>query len=265
MNKPGLVIGIVASAVGVMLLWASCSHQQDAAGLRQEERLALAEDLAARGKCAKAAVQYERILNEFPRPQVAEAARFGLAKCRMEIGDYDTAVTEFKDFIDGYPKSDRVDDAMYMVARCYLKQSAEVDRDQAKTVEALDELNLLLRKYPDTDVKPAVEEGIREARGKLAEKEYRSGRLYFRMGDYKSAVIYFDYVVSEYGDTPWKERALLDKGEALERQGKRDQAAEIYRLIVGESPATPSGREAAGRLERLGGAGEVGAEGAPES
>jgi outer membrane protein assembly factor BamD len=262
-NKSGLAVGIVASAMGVVLLWASCSHQQGATGLRQEERLALADDLAARGKCGKAIVQYERVLNEFPRPQVAEAARFGLAKCRMDIGDYDTAVTELKDFIDGNPKSDRVDDAMYLVARCYLKQSARVDRDQAKTVEALDELNLLLRKYPDTDIKAAVEESIREARGKLAEKEYQSGRLYFRMGDYRSAVIYFDYVISEYGDTPWKERALLDKGEALERQGKLSEAAEAYRLIVGEFPMTPSGREAAGRLERSGGAGGVEAKGAP--
>lgn len=263
MTRPGLLVAIVASAAAPLLLWASCSHHQAATGLRQEERLALADDLAAKGKWAKATIQYEKLLNEFPRPQVAEAAKFGLARCRMEAEDYDTAVTEFRDFIDGYPKSDKVDDATYMIAKCYLRQSAGVDRDQAKTVEALDELNLLLRKYPDSDIRPAAEESIMEARGKLAQKEYLSGQLYFRMGDYRSAAIYFEYVVSEYGDTPWAERALLDKGEALERQGLRDQAAEAYRRIVEEFPATAAGREAAGRLERLGGAGGADPQSAP--
>jgi outer membrane protein assembly factor BamD len=221
--------------------------------MKPEDRLALADELSSRGKCRDAIVQYEKLLSEFPRPQIAESAKFNLARCRMENEDYDLAVTDFRDFTQTYPSSDLVDNAMYMIALCYLKQSPVIQRDQAKTLQALDELNLLLRKYPASDVKAAAEEALTEGRSRLAEREYASGQLYFRLGDYASAAIYFDYVASEYADTPWVEKALLAKAETLERQAKIDEAKQVYQQIIDQFPAGSAGRDATRRLKELGG------------
>ena len=129
----------------ICLALAACSRQQTATLERPEDRLALADDLKSEGKCLKAIAQYEKLLSEFPAPEVAALARFNLAACRMEIEDYDLARNDFEDFIDSYPKSDLVDNAMYMIAVSYIEEAPRAERDQTKTTKALSELNLLLR------------------------------------------------------------------------------------------------------------------------
>jgi len=239
------------------LAWFSCSRQHAEVAATLEEMLAAADDLKARDRCAEAILMYEKVLSGFPKPQVAEAAKFSMATCRMGMEEYDFAATEFRDFIDAYPKSDLVDNAMYLAARCYLKQAPRIERDQARTAEALSELNLLLRKYPDTDVRKEAEDGMMEARSRLAEKEYLNGQLYYKLGDYKSARIYFDHVVRDYGDTAWAGEALLAKGLAFERQGMNEDARQIYEQLLRDVPSGSSGQEAARRLKRLGGGSDV--------
>jgi outer membrane protein assembly factor BamD len=266
LRRNRLPVLLLAPVLVVVVSWISCSrHHQANVAMKPEDRLATADDLFAKGRCTEAIPHYERLLSEFPRPEIAELARFNLARCRMENEEYDLAVTGFQEFAESYPQSDLVDNAMFMTAMCYLKQAPQIQRDQTKTVEALDELNLLVRKYPASDVKAAAEEGIMEARGRLAEKEYLSGQLYFKVGDYKSAAVYFDYVVSDYADTPWGDQALLGKARTLERLGKTDEAIETYRRVVEGYPSGSPSREAGQRLKELGGGSETdtGA-GAPE-
>jgi outer membrane protein assembly factor BamD len=248
-----LLAALLLVALLIVFSWLSCSRQQAATAMKQEDRLTLAQDLAARGKCSKAILEYETLLSEFPKPQVAETAKFDLARCRLDIGEYELAVTDFEDFVNTYPKSELVDNAMYMIGLCYLKQAARPERDQARTAQALDELNLVLRKYPSTDARADVERSISEARSRLAEKELLNGRLYFRLADYKSARIYFDYVVSTYPDTPWAATALLEKGEALEREGDPGEARRTYEQLIQDFPSSSAGSEAARRLKELGG------------
>lgn len=255
-RKLALALVLLAS-LAAGLAWFSCSRHQADVAISLDEMLAAADDLKSRGKCDKAILMYEKVLSGFPRPQVAEAAKYNMATCLMDEEQYDLAATEFRDFVDVYPKSDLVDNAMYLAARCSLNEAPRIERDQAETAEALGEFNLLLRKYPDTDVRKEVEDGIREARSRLAEKEYANGQLYYRLGDYRSAQIYFEQVISEYGDTAWAEEALLAKGLALERQGMPDDARRAYEQVIRDAPAGSSGQEAARRLKRLGGAGDV--------
>jgi outer membrane protein assembly factor BamD len=244
---------LLAPVIVVAVSWVSCSrHQQANVAMKPEDRLATADNLFARGDFGEAIPHYERVLAEFPRPEIAELARFNLARCRMENEEYDLAIMGFQDFSESHPQSDLVDNAMYLTAMCYLKQAKEIGRDQTRTVEALDELNLLLRKYPDSDVKAAVEAGIIEARSRLAEKEYLNGQLYFKVGDHKSALVYYDYVAANYGDTSWAEQALLARARTLERLDRNDEAIETYRRIVEDYPGGGPGREAAQRLKELG-------------
>ena len=218
-----------------------------------EDRLAVANDLRARGKCSKAVLQYEQLLSEFPKPEVAEQAKFNLAGCRMELEEYDLARREFEVFIDSYPRSELVDDAMYMIGLTYLEQAARPERDQTQTLEALSELELLIREYPNTDLREAAQERIAECKSRLAEKDYLNGELYLRLGYYSSAHVYFDSVISQYGDTSWAGRALLGKGIAFEGQNQPEKARQVFRQVLDEFPSGGVAQQAARRLEELGG------------
>jgi outer membrane protein assembly factor BamD len=230
-----------------------CSGRKGDSALRPEDRLALAEELQGEGKCAKAAIEYEQLLSEFPTQQIAERAEFNLARCRLELEEYDLALLGFEDFIDSYPLSELVDNAMYYIALSYLRQAPRPERDQTKTAKALSELNLLLREYPETDVRREAEEAAVTCRSKLAEKEYLNGRLYLRLGYYESARIYFDSVLAEYGETDWAGLALLGSGIAYSKENRLAEAREAFERILREYPSSGASAEAARRLEELGG------------
>jgi outer membrane protein assembly factor BamD len=263
MCRLGLLINGRALLIPCLLCLglAACSRQQAKGAIGPETRLELADDLSSRGKCVEAVEQYEKLLSEFPTPQVAENARFGLGLCYIELEQYDLARAVFEDFIDSYPKSDRVDNAIYRIGLSYLKQAPRPERDQTKTLKALDEFDLLLREYPDSDVRKEAEQAASDSRSILAQKEYLAGKLYLRMGNYRSAHLYFESVLDEYGDTGWAAYALLGRGKAYVGQKRFDEAKRAFEQVIERFPASPAGQEAAGSLKRLEAAGSTAGEG----
>ncbi len=233
------------------LALAACSGQKTTANRSPSERLEYADELKDREEYLKAVTEYEQVLAEFPEQEIAESARYGLAESRIGLGEFDLARRDLEDFIDSYPKSDLVDNAMYLVALSYVREAPRAERDQTATVAALDELYLLLREYPDTDMLDEVNAQIAECRSKLAEKDYLSGRLYLRMKYYGAAHIYFDLVLEEYGDTPWAPRALLDKARAYSKQKDFDAARETLERVVEEYPGTLEADKAAISLRHM--------------
>lgn len=229
----------------------SCSRQSVKDRMAPEDRLALADRLQSEGKCVKAIEQYERLLSEFPTPQVAEQARFNLAACRLEMEHYDLARADFEDFIDSYPKSERADNALYMIGLSYLRAAPRPERDQTQTTKALNELTLLLREYPETDVREAAEGAVAECRSRLAEKEYLAGRLYLSMKDYVAARLYFDSVIENYGDTPWAARALLSKGRSYAGQKRYDSARAAFEQVIDDFPGSDASDKADREIREL--------------
>ncbi len=242
---------VLLAAALLSLSLACCSGSKPRVALEPGDRIARADDLAARGECRKAIVEYEELLAEFPPPEIAERAKFNRSRCRVELKDWDFAIAELEDFIDTYPASDLADDAMYMIGFCYLAQSRRAERDQQNTHRAVDELEFMLREYPDSNVREEATASLMEARGKLAKKDYLNGRLYLRQRSYMAARMYFDMVIDEYGDTAWGAQALLGKGESYDKEGNIEKAIETYEKVVADYPGTDACGQAGMRLERI--------------
>jgi outer membrane protein assembly factor BamD len=244
----GRMLAVIAL---VGLVSSMCSRQQINAKMDPGDRLALADRLRSENKCVKAVEQYEKLLSEFPTPQVAELARFNLATCHLELEQYDVARAEFDSFVDTYPKSERVDNALYMIGLSYLRSAPRAERDQTQVVKALNEFVLLLREYPESDVREEAESAVAECRSRLAEKEYLAGKLYLNMKDYGAARVYFDSVVETYRDTAWAPRALFLKGKSYVGQNRLEEARSAFRQVVDDFPGSGVSAEAARELEDL--------------
>jgi outer membrane protein assembly factor BamD len=244
---------IVLISALLSLCLACCSGSGQKVALEPADRLSLADRLAEEGDCRKAVLEYEELLAEFPPPEVAERAKFNRSRCRVELEDYDLAISEFEDFIDTYPYGDLIDDAMYMIGICYLRQSPRAERDQQYTEKAASELEFMLREYPDSNVREEAEASLREARGKLARKEYLNGKLYLRLEYFKSARIYFDIVIDEYGDTEWAAWSLLGKAQSYDREGNLKRALELYEKVLRDYPDTEAYGRAGMRIDQLAG------------
>lgn len=240
---------LISALLSLCLL--CCSRSRPQVAVEPADKLSSADQLAEKGDCRRAVLEYEELLAEFPPPEIAERARFNRTRCRVELEDYDLAINELEDFVDTYPQGDLVDDAMYLIGLCYLRQSPRAERDQQNTVKAARELEFMLREYPDSNVREEAEAALGEARGKLAKKEYLNGKLYLRLEYFRSARIYFDMVIDDYGDTEWAAWAMLGKAQSYDREGDAAKAIETYEKILAEYPDTEPYGRAGMRLDQI--------------
>ena len=233
-----------------------CSRPGPRPGIEPAGRLDEVDQLAERGDCRKAIIKYEELLAEFPPPEIAERARFNRSRCRVEIEEYDLAIEELEDFIDTYPQGGLADDAMYLIGIAYLRQSPRAERDQTFTKKAADELEFMLREYPDSNMRGEAEAALNEARTKLARKEYLNGELYLDLKYYRAARISFDIVLNEYADSEWAAWSLLGKARTYDGEGNIEEALEVYGRVVDDYPDTGPCEMAGMRIEELSSGGE---------
>ena len=82
-------------------------------------------------------------------------------------------------------------------------------RDQSRTEKAIQALDELNRKYPNSEYSADARKKIEMARDQLAAKEMETGRYLMRQKDFIGAINRFKVVVTQYQTTRHVEEALL--------------------------------------------------------
>lgn len=152
-----------------------------------------------------------------------DQSKFYLAMCYYKIEQYLNAADQFDVMIRTTPGSELVPDASYYKAVCYYKMSPRPALDQTYALQSISDFQTFIDYYPKhPNVRDAVEK-IGELRLKLAEKEFMNAKTYMKMEYYKSATVYFQYVMDRYYDSPFAEQAALGKCEALLERRRWDE------------------------------------------
>ena len=79
---------------------------------------------------------------------------------------------------------------------------------------------MFIEDFPGSDHIYDAEDAIVSLRLKLAHKDYESGRMYLKLEEYESALIYFRSVLNNYYDTKWKiprKPAEIEGNESTEK------------------------------------------------
>jgi len=212
----------IALTVLVCFCLIGCAAKKPAVRLDAEDQFDLAKREFDRKRYAHAAEAFRRLIFEHPGSGRVDEAQFLLAKCFYNIKDYLQAEAEFKHFALNYPDSPYADDAAYYVAMTHYKQIPAHYHDQSETQKAIDSFSRLLVKHPESDLVPQAEEKILDCRDRLARKELENGKLYLKLKGCGPAVVYFQYVISEYPDTEWSEEAKKLLDECQEKLGSAE-------------------------------------------
>lgn len=107
-----------------------------------------------------------------------------LARCYAGQKDYTGATEYYQAYIRNYPKGRFIIEARYMIGHCYYLDSPDARLDQTQTDKAIEHLTQFIELYPES---PYVSEAIKELNemyDKLAQKEYLSAKLYYNLGTY---------------------------------------------------------------------------------
>jgi outer membrane protein assembly factor BamD len=128
--------------------------------------------------------------------------------------------------------------AYYLIALDYYEQISDVTRDQKITQQALDSMNDIIRRYPDSRYAADARLKIDLIRDHLAGKEMEIGRFYQRRGQWLAAVTRFRKVVDEYDTTSHTPEALQRLTESYLALGVREEAKKAAAVLGNNYPGS---------------------------
>lgn len=211
-------------------------------GLAAPDLLALGERHLAAKEYDKAIEAFQLLIERFPTSPLAPRAQLGLADARMNNKDSIEAEVAFDDFLRLYPADDNVHYALYRKGELLARQAPDPGRDQTKSQEAIKAYTLSRERNPKGPYAEISAVKIAALRNRLAEHEKRVIVHYLGRKLYVSAEARARRAISEYPETAAVPTFLSSLAEALQKQGKGEEAAEIRKSLAEKFPA-PSGKK----------------------
>lgn len=215
------------------------------------EKLALADRLFDKGSYGQAAGEYKDFLATFAGDERSDYAQFRLADSYRLDRDYALAEVEYRILINDYGYSDFVDDAFFLEGVCAFRQSPRYERDQTKTLIALERVNRFLQMFPSSTRAEEARAVLREIHEKLAHKDFTAAKLYFSKKHYEASLVYFAKILEAYPETIWAERGRYYRGYIREANGEFEGAIEDYRSVLASKSSIPERAETEKRLRIL--------------
>ena len=129
-------------------------------------------------------------------------------KGNYKLGDYYLASYYFRRFINLYPSSKFTEECQFLSAMCSVHNSPEYALDQTETLNALDQLQIYIDMYPNSERIDTCNLIMDKLHFKIETKKFESAKLYYHTENYKAAVVAFENIISKYPNTVYKEDVL---------------------------------------------------------
>ncbi|MQA88680.1 MAG: outer membrane protein assembly factor BamD [Gemmatimonas sp.] len=221
----------------LLLLLAGCgSRQPNLATLSPDDLYAQAVTAYENGNWDPAISMLEYFIAQNLGDTRAPDARMMLADAHMTKRDYATAATHFQRLVIDYPTHPRALEARYRTCEAYDLLSPRPALDQEYTVSALLHCESVAENFAGTTEGDQAQAKVDALRVKLATKIYENGVFYFRRRAFDSAVVYFEAVLDQYGDTPLAPAALEQLVETYTRLGYVEDAEEAEQRLLDQYP-----------------------------
>jgi outer membrane assembly lipoprotein YfiO len=214
-------------------------------------RLDLARRLYAKGDAGLAIEALAPFSTSGSGSANVDEAVYLLGLCHLKQREYSSAQADFERLLRDYPESDSAPSAAFRQGEALWGQSRGPDFDQEFTLRALDQWMAFRRDNPDHWLAPEASKRIADARARLATKLYRTGDLYVKLKEYEAARGYFHDVMTEYSDTPLYGDAMIGWAIASARVGERDTAMVLLRNMQEEYKNKPLGAKAERTLSEM--------------
>ena len=195
-----------------VLLFTSCSEYQKA--VKSEDsalKLETATQLYENEKYDKAIRLFESIATEYRGKPQAEKMFYMYSQSLYKTEQYYLAGYQFESFVALYPKSDKLQEAAFLGAKCYSYLSAEYSLDQVDTEKAISKLQAFIDTYSTSSYLAEANIITKSLTDKLEKKSFENAKQYNTISDYKASLKALDNFISDFPGTVYKEKALFYK------------------------------------------------------
>ena len=172
----------------------------------------------------KAATKFEEVDRQHPYSELARKSLIMSAYAHYEGRDYEESITAAKRYVTLHPGSPDAAYAQYLIGSSFYDQIPDITRDQQRTEKALQALDEVVRKYPNTEYAASAKRKMEVARDQLAGKEMDTARFFQKRHEYIAAINRFKVVITQYQTTRHVEEALMRLTEVYMTLGIVDEA-----------------------------------------
>ena len=231
MKTHALIRTVVPGLAVVALLLAGCGGKSKDENADVTAPPAPVEDLYNNGVDALNAQRYSSANDQFnlveqnyPYSTWAVKAQLMQGYTQYLQNNYTDAIGTLDRYIQLHPAGNDVAYAYYLRALCYYEQIADIQRDQRGTQIAMNALQEVVNRFPDSSYARDARLKIDLCNDHLAGKEMEVGRWYQGQHLYEAAIGRFQRVVDDYQTTNHVPEALHRLTEIYLVLGLRDQA-----------------------------------------
>ncbi|MCP1672919.1 outer membrane protein assembly factor BamD [Natronocella acetinitrilica] len=227
-----------------------------------EELYAEAQRLIARGDYRTAATRLQDLQARYPFGGYFKQAQLDTIYAFYRAREMESTIRASDRFIRLHPQEPEVAYALYMRGRAnlsrgddFLTRTFGIDRrirDPGPMLEAVNDFNQLIDRFPDSEYADDATSRIQELRNGLAYNELHVARYYMKRQAYVAAANRAMGIIENYQGTPMVADALEILEQAYEELDLADLREDVLRVIEENYPDHPSLRERPWFLPDLG-------------
>lgn len=187
----------------------------------------------------KAAKKFEEVDRQHPYSEWGRKSLLMTAYAYYEGQKHPETVAAAQRYLALHPGSADAPYAQYLAASALFDEIPNIENDQRRTQRALEALDEVVRKYPESEYAASAKRKIDVARDQLAGKEMITGRYYLKQRNYTGAINRFKVVVTKYQTTRHVEEALARLVEAYMALGIVNEAQTAAVVLGHNFPDSP--------------------------
>jgi len=187
----------------------ACNEYQQA--LKSEDigtKYKLGEKLYNEGKFSRANKLFVQIVPSYRGKPQAEKLMYLYADTFYQMKDHYVAGYQYERFATSYPKSEKVEEALFKSAESYSYLSRVFSKDQTETNDALGKLQTFINVYPNSKYLEQANALVKSLEYKLEKKAFSTAKQYNTIGDYQASIASFDNFIIDFPGSSFREEAL---------------------------------------------------------
>ncbi|MEQ8391856.1 MAG: outer membrane protein assembly factor BamD [Thalassospira sp.] len=230
----------IIATCGMAILLAACSSNEAPEYVERpvSELYNSAQDLLDAKEYQKAAEGFDEVERQHPYSVWATKATLMSAYSYYQDNKYDDAINALDRFISLHPANPDVPYAYYLKALSYYEQISDVGRDQQMTQHAMDSLDDVIRRFPDSKYSRDAKLKKDLTVDHLAGKEMSVGRYYQDRKEFLAAINRFKSVIQTYQTTTHVPEALARLTECYLALGLEGEAKRIASVLGHNFPGS---------------------------
>jgi outer membrane protein assembly factor BamD len=197
----------------IVLLLTGCTHKKPINNLSADEFYEKAMIDFQNDRYNKAITNFKNVIFQYPGSDKMESAQYYIGESYFSMKKYADAINEYSFLINSFMGSSYYEDAKYKTALCYYHLSIKSILDQTDTKKAEELLKEFIEQYPGSKYREEAEEMIKCCHIKYIKKTLDSGKLYYKIGKYNAAIMYYEKALamedSDYMIEPIYEHFVL--------------------------------------------------------